>query len=75
MRAGEDSPDQQRSPTAATNRLADRPAKPPCPSCGRSESDVKDSRPALREAGIRRKRKCVCGVVFFTLEVFERKAS
>jgi transcriptional regulator NrdR family protein len=36
---------------------------------------VRDSRPAVREEGIRRKRQCVCGVVFFTLEVFERKAS
>ena len=56
--------------------LSVRPPKVPCPACGSSSSQVRDSRPAVHQDGIRRKRICTaCHRMFFTLELLDTTAT
>lgn len=40
-----------------------------CPACGKVENGVKDSRANKSDTSIRRRRRCVCGERFTTVEV------
>lgn len=51
-----------------------RPPRITCPACGGSDSKITDSRPAIPENAVRRKRECqACHEVYFTIERFERR--
>lgn len=40
-----------------------------CPACGYAKTEVKDSRPNVADTLIRRRRHCICGTRFSTVEV------